>query len=121
MDKIRIYVYSLGVSTLGFVDKEGAQHVCARAGDSAFSGLKHYPGSMNDRYLSDEEKKTVAIIEEFCSTNNCEFEVIDLATSGFLTQIKAKVKGLTNFPAIVFKERVFHGVPTEENLRELVK
>jgi len=121
MEKIKVYVYSLKVSTLGFVDKEGAMHACAGAGSSAFSGLKHYPGSMDNRYLSDEEKKAIIAVEDFCKEYNLEFDIIDVATRGFLTKMKLKAKGLMNFPSITFKEKVFHGVPTEETLKELLE
>ena len=121
MDKIKVYVYSLQVSTLGFVDKEGAMHACAQAGSSAFSGLKHYHGSMDGRYLSDEEKKAIVVVEDFCNKNNLEFEIVDVATKGFLTKLKLKAKGLTNFPYISFKEEIVHGVPTEETLKELLE
>ena len=94
---------------------------CAQAGNSAFSGLKHYPGSMDNRYLSDEEKKTIIAVEDFCSKHNLGLEKIDVATMGFLTKIKLTAKGLMNFPSIAFKEKVFHGVPTEETLRELLE
>ena len=116
-----MYVYSLQVSTLGFVDKEGAMHACAQAGSSAFSGLKNYPGSMDDRYLSDEEKKAIAVVEKFCNKHNLEFEIVDTATRGFLTKLRLKAKGLMNFPSIAFKEKVVHGVPTEETLKELLE
>lgn len=121
MDKIKVYVCSLAVATANFVDKEGAVHACAKAGSSAFSGLKHYPGSMDNRYLSDEEKKAIVVVEDFCNRHYREFETIDVATVGFLTKLKLKAKGLMNFPAIVFKEKVVHGVPTEERLKELLK
>jgi glutaredoxin len=121
LEKIRVYVYSFKVSTLDFVDKEGAMHACAEAGSSAFSGLKNYPGFMDNRYLSDEERKAIIIVEDFCNKHSLEFETIDVATMGTLTKIKLKAKGLMNFPAIVFKEKVFHGVPTEETLKELLE
>jgi len=121
LDKIKVYVHSLGIPTLGFVDKEGAMHACAQAGNSAFSGLKHYPGPMDNRYLSDEEKNAILMVEDFCERNGCEFEVIDVAKCGFLTKMKMKTKGLMNFPAIAFKEKIIHGVPTEETLRELIE
>ena len=121
LDKIKVYVYSLTVPTVGFVDKEGAMHACAQAGNLPFEGLKHHPGSMDNRYLSDEERKAIVIVENFCKRSDCEIEIIDVAKKGFLTKMKLKAKGLMNFPAIAFKEKVIHGVPTEETLRELLK
>ena len=121
LNKIKVYVYSRTVPTLGFVDKEGAMHACAQAGSSAFSGLKNYPGSMENRYLSVEEKSAIVMVEDFCKRSGGEFEVIDVAGCGFLTKMKLKTKGLTNFPAITFKEKVIHGVPTEETLRKIIE
>lgn len=121
LEKIKVYVYSLGVPTLDFVDKEGAQHACAQAGNTAFSGLKHYPGAMDNRYLSEEEKKAILTVENFCIKKGYEFEVVDLATTGFFTKLRSKAKGLMNFPAISYGGKVIHGVPTEEELIELVK
>lgn len=120
LEKIKIYVYSFNIPTLDFVDKEGAQHACAQAGSTAFSGLRHYPGSMGNCYLSDKERNVILAVESFCKKKGFEFEVIDLATKGFLTKIKFRVKGLMSFPTISFKEKVVHGVPTEETLKKLV-
>ncbi|MCK4478674.1 hypothetical protein KAU88_09160 [Candidatus Bathyarchaeota archaeon] len=66
MEKIKIYVHSFNISTLDFVDKEGAQHACAQAGSTAFSGLKHYPSSMDNRYFSDKERNALTAVENFC-------------------------------------------------------
>ncbi|MFQ5758982.1 MAG: hypothetical protein ACE5IF_04840 [Candidatus Bathyarchaeia archaeon] len=120
MAKIRIFVYSQCVSSLDFVDKEGAQHACARAGSSAFSGLKHYPGAMDNRYLSEEEKQAITLIEEICKKNQLDFEIVDLGKSGFLAKTKAFVKGIRKFPTITFMEEKIDKVPTEEKLRALV-
>ena len=120
MAKIRIYVYSQSVSTLDFVDKEGAQHACAQAGSSAFSGLKHYPGVMDNRYLSEEEKRTITLVEEICKKNQLDFEIIDLGKSGFLTKTKAFMKGIRKFPIITFMEEKIDENPTEEKLIALV-
>jgi len=38
--KLEVYVQLLELSTLEFVDKEGAMHVCAQAGKTAFQGLE---------------------------------------------------------------------------------
>lgn len=120
MEKIKVYVYSAKVSTLGFVDKEGAQHACAQAGSSAFAGLQHY-ASMSDRYLSDNEKTAISVVKEFCRTRgNLEVEIMDLATEGHLMKTRFWLKGLRNFPAIAFGGIVIHGVPAEEDLEKLV-
>ena len=120
MEKIKIYVQSFNVSTLDFVDKEGAQHACAQAGSTAFSGLKHYPSSMDNRYFSDKERDALTAVENFCKKKGYEFEVIDLAEKGFLTKMRLRLKGLTNLPTISFQKKVVHGVATEDALEKLV-
>lgn len=120
MEKIKIYVHSFNISTLDFVDKEGAQHACAQAGSIAFSGLKHYPSSMDNRYFSDKERDALTAVENFCKKKGYEFEVIDLAEKGFLTKMRLRLKGLTNLPTISFQKKVVHGVATEDALEKLV-
>jgi len=120
MEKIRIYVHSFNISTLDFVDKEGAQHACAQAGSTAFSGLKHYPSSMDNRYFSDKERAALTAVENFCKKKGYEFEVIDLAEKGFLTKMRLRLKGLTNLPTISFQKKVVHGITTEDALEKLV-
>jgi hypothetical protein len=120
LEKIKVYVYSAKVSTLGFVDKEGAQHVCAQAGSSAFAGLQHYAG-MSDRYLCDKEKAAISVVEEFCKTKgNLEVEIVDLATEGYLAKARIWLTGLRSLPAIAFGGIVIHGVPAEKDLEKLV-
>jgi len=113
-------VHSFNISTLDFVDKEGAQHACAQAGSTAFSGLKHYPSSMDNRYFSDKERAALTAVENFCRKKGYEFEVIDLAEKGFLTKMRLRLKGLTNLPTISFQEKVVHGAATEDALEKLV-
>jgi hypothetical protein len=119
--KIRVYVESVEISTLSFVDKEGALHACAQAGDTAFSGLKHYPGSKQGRVLSEEEREALRKVEDFCEKTGHEFEVVDIGTYDFFSKMKLRMKRLTNIPAISYKDRVIHGVPTEEKLQDLVQ
>jgi len=120
VEKIKIYVHSFNISTLDFVDKEGAQHACAQAGSTAFSGLKHYPSSMDNRYFSDKERDALTAVENFCRKKGYEFEVIDLAEKGFLTKMRLRLKGLTNLPTISFQKKVVQGAPTEDALEKLV-
>ena len=120
MSKMRIYICSQTISSLDFVDKEGAQHACAQAGSSAFSGLKHYPGAVDNRYLSEEERQAIALVEDFCKKNRLDFEIVDLGKRGFLTKAKAFVKGIRKLPTIAFMEEKIDGIPTEEKLKMLV-
>ena len=121
MDRIKVYVYSQAISTLDYVDFEGAKHACAQAGSSAFSGLKQYSGSMDDRYLSEEERKAIALVRQFSEENGLEFEIVDLANCGFVSKTKLFFKGIKKVPTIAFKGEKIAGLPTEENLKTLLE
>lgn len=103
------------------MDKEGAMHTCTQAGSSAFAGLKRYPGVMNERYISVEEKNAIAVVEALCKKHGCDFEIVDFAKLGFLAKLRLKRKGVKGFPTIFYKQKAFHGVPTEKDLERLVK
>ncbi len=120
LKRIQVYVYSARISTLGFVDKEGAQHACARAGSTAFSGLQRFPGAMDDRYLTDEERNAIILVESFCKHRGLEYEVVDLAGKSFLGRMKFMLKGVASFPVITFEGKTVQGIPTEQALEELV-
>jgi len=49
-----------------------------------------------------------------------DFEVVDFGTIGFLKSLKLKMKGLKN-PAISCGEKTIYGVPSERDLKELLK
>jgi len=116
--KLKVYISSIEPSTLEFVDKEGAEHACARAQLTAFTGLDRLAGMFGKRYLSDDDSKTLANVEEFCRTNNVEYEVSDLGRMNFLQRLVLRMKGIRT-PAVYCEKRTFHGVPTEEDLRRL--
>jgi hypothetical protein len=116
--KLKVYICSIEPSTLGFVDKEGAEHACARAQLTAFTGLDRLAGMFGKRYLSDEDTKTLDKVEEFCRSNNLKYEVLDLGKMNFLQRLTLRMKGIKT-PAICAEKIVLHGVPTEEDLKRL--
>lgn len=120
MKKLKVYIHSLEIPTVGFVDKEGAMHACARAQKTAFEGLERFSRISGKRYLADEESEFLIRIEDFCKNNGLEFEVIDLGAMSFLTKLKLKMKGLRT-PAVGCGEKIVYGVPSEEDLKELLK
>jgi len=65
-------------------------------------------------------ERVLNAIEDFCEKNDLEFEVIDLGTISFLRRLKLKMKGLKT-PAISYGEKIVYGVPSEEDLKELLK
>jgi hypothetical protein len=119
MAKLKVYVQSFEMPTVGFVDREGAMHACAQAQKSAFKGLEQHAGLFGNRYLADEEKEALMRIEDFCRNNNLEFEIVDLGTVGFLGKLKVRLKGLKT-PAVCSGNRTFNGVPSEEDFKELL-
>jgi hypothetical protein len=120
MKKLKIYVHSLEIPTIGFVDKEGAMHACAQAQKTAFQGLERFSAIGGNRYLSEEERDFLRRVETFCKGNGLEFEVADLGTMSFLARLKMKMKGVRT-PAVCCGEKIVYGVPGEELLRELLK
>ncbi|MGC9346205.1 MAG: hypothetical protein ACP5ER_05395 [Candidatus Bathyarchaeales archaeon] len=98
MVKLEVYVCSLEIPTVGFVDKEGAMHACAQAQKTAFQGLERFSSIGGNRYLSDEEREVLMCVEDFCKDNGLEFEVVDLGIMGFLARLKLKMKGLRTLP-----------------------
>lgn len=119
MKKLKVYIHSLEIPTVGFIDKEGAMHACAQAQKTAFQGLERF-SSLGNRYLSDEQREVLMRVEDFCKNNGLEFKVIDLGTISFLARLKLKMKGL-NTPAIFCGEKIIYGVPSEEDFKELLK
>jgi hypothetical protein len=119
MVKLKVYVQSFEMPTVGFVDREGAMHACAQALKSAFEGLERHAGLFGNRYLADEDKETLLRIQDFCGKNNLEFEIIDLGTISFLGKLKMRFKGLKT-PAVCCADRTFNGVPSEEDFKQLL-
>ncbi len=118
--KLRVYVSSNDVPTTGFVDKEGAMHACAQAQKTAFQGLHDHAGLFGNRALTEEESKLVIRINEFCNENGLELEIIDLATLNILDKLKHRIKGIRN-PATCYGERMFQGIPDNEDLKKLTE
>ena len=120
MAKLKVYVQSLEMPTVDFVDREGAMHACAQAQKSAFKGLEHHAGLFGNRYLTDEEKEAIMRVEDFCKNNNLEIEIVDLGALSLLGRLKMRLKGVRT-PAVCCGETTSYGVPSEESLKELLK
>jgi len=122
-DKIRVYVCSMkGISTLSFVDRESIGHPCATGdGDTSriFSGFKHLPTGSWNGCLSENQRKMLDTVREFCQENDLEYEVIDVADAGVKSMMKLVFKGI-KAPAIVFRGKKIEGVPTKEDLKVLI-
>ena len=118
MEKLRVYVHSSEVPTVGFVDKEGAMHACAQAQKTAFQGLGQRSGLLGNRYLCSEDEQVLVRVEDFCKSNGLEYSVVDLGTLGFLARLRLRMKGV-NAPAVCCGEKTLYGVPSGEDLKKL--
>jgi hypothetical protein len=120
MMKLKVYVHSLKIPTVGFVDKEGAMHACAQAQRTAFERLSTFSNIFQNRCLTDDDRELLTKAEAFCRDNELELEVIDLGILSVFGRLKTRINGL-RAPAICCEKRVFHGIPTENDLKGLVK
>jgi hypothetical protein len=121
MAKLKVFVCSFKVPTVGFVDKEGAMHACARAQKTAFEGLAQVSSILGNRYLCDEDAEALERVKKFCNNNNgLEFEVVDVGAMNFLQKLRLRLRGI-KCPAVSYGNKIFLGVPNEENLRMLLE
>lgn len=120
MANVKVYVHSHEFPTVGIVDKEGAMHACANAQAIAFQELGRLAGLFGNRYLSDEEREFLRLVEDFCNGNRLEYEIIDLGTLSFLAKMKLRLKGVKT-PAICCEGKTVCGIAHGEDLKELLK
>jgi hypothetical protein len=127
MDRLKVYVHSFEVPTVGFIDKqraidkEGHKGVdyCAQAQTTAFQGLAHHAGVFGKRYLSDEDRDVLMRIDGYCKDNALEYEVVDVGSLGFLAKLGLRMKGIKT-PTICKGGKTLCGVPSDEDLRKLI-
>lgn len=120
MEKITVYILSSRISTLDFVDFEGARHARAKAGSSAFAGLKNYPGTMKDSYISEEERSAILLVGSFCKKKGFDFEIVDLGRLSLPLKIKIRMTGVKILPTVACRGKRFCGLPTEKDLEALI-
>jgi len=122
MAKLKVYVHSFEVPTVGFVDKEGAMHACgaAQAHANAFQGLAQNAGLFGKRYLPDEDREVLMRIEVYCRNNALEYEVVDVGGMGFLAKLGLRMKGIKT-PAICSGDKTLCGIPPDEDIRKLLR
>jgi hypothetical protein len=118
MEKLKVYIHSFEVPTVGFVDKEGAMHACAQAQKTAFQGLEQRSSLFGNRYLRNENREVLTRVEDFCKNNGLQYNIIDLGTMSFLARLRLTLKGV-KAPAICCGEKILYGVPSEEDLKKL--
>jgi hypothetical protein len=120
MIKLKVYVSSFEVPTVGFIDKEGAMHACAQAQKTAFQRLEHHAGLFGKRYLPDEDREVLTRIENFCKNNALEYEVVDVGSMSFLAKLALRKKGIKT-PAVCAGKKTLCGIPSDEDMKKLLK
>jgi len=120
MAKLKVYVHSLEVSTVGFIDKEGAMHACAQAQKTAFQGLERHAGLFGKRCLCDDDRETLMRIDNFCKKYALEYEVVDVESMSFLARLGLRMKGVKT-PAICSGEKTLCGIPSDEDVKKLLR
>jgi hypothetical protein len=120
MDKLKVYVHSLEVPTVGFIDKEGAMHVCAQAQKTAFQGLGRNASLFGNRCLPDEDREVLMKVEGFCKSNGFEYEIVDIGNMSFLAKLRSRIRGV-KAPAVCLGEKMLHGVPSDNDIKTLLK
>ena len=120
MEKLKVYIHTFEVPTVGFVDKEGAMHACAQAQKTAFQGLEQRSSLFGNRYLCDEDREVLMRVEDFCKNNGLQYNIIDLGTTSFWARLRLRMKGV-KAPAICCGEKILYGVPSEEYLKKLLR
>jgi len=118
MEKLKVYIHTYEVPTVGFVDKEGAMHACAQAQKTAFQGLEQRSSLLGNRYLCKEDAEVLMRVEDFCKNNGLQYDIVDLGTMSFLARLRFRIEGVSS-PAICCGEKIIRGVPSEEDLKKL--
>jgi hypothetical protein len=120
-DKVQVYVSSFEISTLDYVDKASMGHPCvtARHGKNIFTGLKHLPKGLLDGYLTDDQLKTVDVVDQFCKTNGLQYEIVNMTNLGWLRKMKLVFKGI-KAPTTIFRGRRIEGPPARKDLEALI-
>jgi len=122
MAKLKVYVQSLEISAGGFVDREGTMHSFCAPGLRAatFQGIEHLVGLFGNHCLSEEEREFLMRIDDFCKNNGLKYEVVDLRRASLSAKFRLRMKGIKT-PTISFKEKVLQGIPSDEDLKKLLK
>jgi hypothetical protein len=120
MARLKVYVHSFEVPTVGFVDREGAMHWCAQAQKSAFQGLEQHAGLFGKRCLSDVDREVLMRIENFCKNNALEYEIVDVGGMNFLARLGLRMKGIKT-PATCLGEKMLYGIPSDEDIKRILR
>jgi len=94
-------------------------HACDQPEERISSGTKHMPKG-SSRFISDEQRKAIDLVEQFSKENGLNYEIIDLNKAGLMTQLKFVLKGW-KVPVISIENETIIGLPTKEQLGSILR
>jgi len=118
MGKIRVYINSVAPVAVDYIDMKSIEHPCSKAGERAFEGMKNLR-TRSSGFLSDEERKAIEIVEQFCREKALEYEIVDLAYARATTQLKFILKRW-KVPVTSSGSKIIKGLPTRQQLESLL-
>lgn len=117
--KIKIYVNSVEPTALDFADVLSLAHACDHPGERISSGMQHMPKG-SSAFISEEEQKTIDLVDRFSKESGLSYEIIDLAKAGQTTRLKFVLKGW-KVPVVSIGKETIIGLPTKEQLESIVR
>ena len=118
VDKIKVYINTVELSAANYVD--GALgHECDQPSQRITQITKYLP-KVSSGLISDDERKTIELVEQFSKENGLKYEIIDLVKATLVTKLKFMLKGWRT-PVVSFEKEAVVGLPTREQLESLVR
>lgn len=119
VEKIKVYVNTIELSILDLVSVNTLGHQCDNPSSTISTGMRHMPKDSSG-LISDEEKKTIELVDQFSEEKGLKYEIIDLAKAGPLTQLKFMMKRWKT-PVVSLESEAIIGMPTREQLESLIR
>jgi len=112
--KVTLYVRSFAVPSGAFVDREGALHACAQAGQTPFARLKG-AARLIGRAYPDSDWQALCIAQSVQDGAEVEVEVIDVSRS-LVDRLKLRRQGITKTPQFVANGRLLPPIKDHDEL-----
>lgn len=119
VDKIKVYISTVELSALDFANANTLGHQCDNPEARISAGMRYVPKGSSG-LVSDDERKTIELVEQFSKENGLKYEIIDLAKAGPVTRLKFMMKGWKT-PVVSLQNEAIVGLPTSEQLESLVR
>ena len=119
VDKIKVYISTVELSALDFANVNTLGHQCDNPVARISAGMRYVPKGLSE-LVSDEERKTIELVEQLSEENGWKYEIIDLAKAGLVARLKFMMKGLKT-PVVSLQNETIVGLPTREQLESLVR